>query len=411
MSEEYHAKLSPSGAHRWMVCPGSIILSEGIPDEGSAYAAEGTAAHQIATYCLQDGTDADEYITEEVRVGERRITVTPAMADHVQTYVDFVREAAAGKTLIVEKDVPIGHLTGEDGATGRSDAIIIDATAKHITVVDLKYGMGEVVYAENNPQAMKYALGALEEYGIATDFVTAEMVIHMPRLNFVDRWSTNVAALEDFADTVRERAHAVEEAKNSRDTLPEATWNATYLNPGEKQCRWCIAKPCKALGDSMLDLASGPVASARDFAELVAPTIDETVGDNWLSMAMSKVGLMEDFCKSLRAEIERRLFAGKDVPGYKLVEGKMGNRKWTSLDEAEKLLKSFKLRHEEMYDRTVISPTTAEKLLKTASPARWAKAQKIIDRAPGKPSVAPESDKRPAIKPNIATAEDFADLL
>ena len=408
---EYHAKLSPSGAHRWMPCPGSVVLSEGVEDKGSAYAAEGTAAHQIATYCLQDGTDAHEYVGEAVRVGEYRIPVTSTMAQHVQKYVDYVREAAVGGTLIVEKDVPIGHLTGEEGATGRADAIIIFAARRHVKTIDLKYGMGEVVYATENPQPMQYTLGAIEEYGIATDFATAEMVIHMPRLDFVDRWSCDVARLNAFAAEVGLAAKEVEEARNSRDTLPESTWNATYLNPGEKQCRWCVAKPCKALADTVLDLAAGPLATAADFAALVPPALDEAVGDNWLAQAMGKVGLIEDFCKSLRAEIERRLFAGKDVPGYKLVEGKLGNRKWTSVDEAEKLLKSFKLKHEEMYDRTVISPTSAEKLLKTASPARWKKAQAIIDRAPGKPSVAPEGDKRPAIKPNIATAADFADLL
>ena len=120
---------------------------------------------------------------------------------------------------------------------------------------------------------------------------------------------------------------------------------------------------------------------------------------------MSKVGLVEDWCKAIRAETERRLFAGEDVPGFKLVEGRQGNRNWSNEEAVEAMFQHWRYRKDEMYDFALISPTTAEKLLK-ANPGRWEKLQELIHRAPGKPSVAPVTDRRPALSV-AATAADF----
>ena len=127
-------------------------------------------------------------------------------------------------------------------------------------------------------------------------------------------------------------------------------------------------------------------------------------------MAMAKVGLIEDWCKSIRGEIERRLFAGVEVEGYKLVEGKQGNRAWADAAEAEATMKSMRLKMDEMYEQKIISPTTAEKLLKKNAPKKWERLQKHVTRAPGKPSVAPATDPRPGMA-IVATASDFSDLV
>ena len=118
---------------------------------------------------------------------------------------------------------------------------------------------------------------------------------------------------------------------------------------------------------------------------------------------------MEMFCLAVRAETERRLFAGVEVPGFKLVEGKRGHRKWVNPDEAELQLRSMRLKVEEMFELKLISPTTAEKLAKagTIGPRQWKKLQEQYAQSQGKPSVAPASDKRPALTV-AATADDFA---
>ena len=409
---EYHAKLSPSGAHRWMACPGSVVLEADYPDQGSAYADEGTAAHTLAAYVLQDKTEVDEYIGEVIHVGERKFTVDKTMAAHVGNYVKLVRELAAGHTLLVERKVPIGHLTGETGATGTADAVIIDTEQEAITVVDLKYGMGVQVDAVENPQLMMYALGAYEACSVLGDFSYVSMYIHMPRLNHVSEYHIPVHELVAFGDQVRGASSAVSAAAAFHPDVPAADWTEKYLQPGEKQCRFCKAKAsCPALLAEVTEVVGGKPATAEDFAQFTPDAADElgSAGDNYLSMAMAKVGLVEDWCKAIRAEVERRLLRGDTVPGYKLVEGKLGNRQWTSQDEAEAAMKSMRLKQDEMYERKIISPTAAEKVLKQ-NPAKWEKLQKLITRNPGKPSVAPAADKRPALAVHTATADDFAAL-
>jgi hypothetical protein len=410
----YHAKLSPSGAHRWMACPGSVVLEAAYPDSASVYADEGTAAHTLAAWCLTDRVPAEEYIGEVIRVGERSFAVDKTMAGYVADYVKLVRELQGDGTLLVERQVPIGHLTSEDGATGTADAVIIKASQRNLTVVDLKYGMGVQVDAVANPQLQMYGLGAYEAYSLLADFDTVSLYIHMPRLNHVSEYHLSVDELLEFGRKVREAATAVEEAcilttVNASDAELN---DAGHFNPGEKQCRFCRAKAtCPALLAEVTEITSGSVATADDFAQFapVEPVTIAETGDNYLSMAMDKVGLVEDWCKAVRAEVERRLTTGLKVPGYKLVEGKQGNRQWIDPDKAEAAMKALKLKADEIYDKKLISPTTADKLLKN-DPKKWAKLAELITRSSGKPSVAHATDKRPELVVHTATADEFAAL-
>ena len=411
-----HAKLSPSGAHRWMRCPGSVVLEAQYPDRGSVYAREGSAAHELAAIVLEEDDDfAFNYIGKRVEFfdGDEPVLweITEDMARHVDDYVKLVRQKAQGKTLIVEHKVPIGHITGEEGATGTSDAIILDTANKTIEVIDLKYGMGVKVFAEGNEQAQMYALGALEEYGIVGDFEQVVMTIHQPRLNHVSEHWLTVEELQDFAARVRASASDIGLAVEQLDRDLETGSPYEWLQPGEKQCKFCSAKAtCPALRAEITEVVGGSSAATIDeFRDFTPETVDMQTGDNYLPIAMAKVELVEQWCKAVRAEVERRLLAGQQVDGYKLVEGKRGNRKWGSEADVEALFKSFRLRQDEMYDFSLISPTKAEKLFKE-NPKRWAKVQDLITQSAGKPSVAPATDKRQeiAVQP---VADDFRDIL
>ena len=137
-----------------------------------------------------------------------------------------------------------------------------------------------------------------------------------------------------------------------------------------------------------------------EFDDLTAeiPAVSE-MGDNSLPNAMASVDLIEDWCKAVRAETERRLLDSKPVTGWKLVEGKKGNRQWTDAAAAEQLLKtSFRLPTDDIYARSLVGIPAIEKLLKD-QPKRWAKVKELITQKVGKPSVAPESDARAAWKP------------
>jgi hypothetical protein len=379
-----HAKLSPSGAHRWMRCPASPTLEAQFEDESSVYAAEGTLAHLLASEELDGTKPAAERIGEKHTIDGFDFVVDKLMVAYVEDYVKLVREYAEGGILLVEQRVPIDHLTGETDATGTSDAVIVHADENRLTIVDLKYGMGVKVMAADNEQAMMYALGALERYEQLADFTDVCMVIHQPRLNSVSEHWIRVDDLMAFADKVREAAELTKAA-------------VTTMVPGEKQCKFCKAKSsCKALQD-IVDETVDEIATPDDFADL---------GDNALSVAMGRVELIEQWCKGVRAEVERRLTKGIEVTGYKLVEGRKGNRAWSDAKDAEKRLSAV-LKRDEMYEEKFISPATAEKLLKK-DPEGLALLDELTHRPEGKLSVAPVTDKRP-VKATTAVADDFAD--
>ena len=155
-----HAKLSPSSAERWMSCPGSVALNEGKDDKGSSYAAEGTAAHELAEKILC-GLDADSLVGQHAENG---VQFTADMLRDVLKYTQQIRDlvASTGGTLHVEQRLPIGQWTDEAGAHGTSDAVIV--AGDELIVADLKFGMGVEVSAVDNKQLMIYALAALDKF-------------------------------------------------------------------------------------------------------------------------------------------------------------------------------------------------------------------------------------------------------
>ncbi len=412
-----------------MLCPGKIVLEDGAPDTSNAYAAEGTAAHQVLTWALQEDRPAAAYLGRVIYLdGSGKLcdqldsvysfTVDDEMVENVQLCVDYVNDLR-GDDGVVFVDIRVNYSSyldvAEDTAWGTADVIV--ARGDELIVVDFKYGRGVEVSAERNPQMSLYALGALQAYqGLVADFTRVRMAIVQPRVKRApSEWDCSVAELEAWGRSTARSA--VASATLAAETFGAEGWQDTFLRPGEKQCKFCKAKAaCPALRAEVASAVSSSVgapASPDEFADLDAVAAEELqyADEAWLSVALGKLDLIEDWCKAVRAEAERRLLAGQPVPGWKLVQGKKGARQWADAKAAEDALKSMRLKQEEMYDMKLISPTTAEKLHKAGviGPRQWLRLQELIAQSEGKPHVAPESDSRPAL---VVTpvAEDFNDL-
>lgn len=349
-------------------------------------------------------------------------------------------------------DFDTGEIYSEDDvepATGTADVWIIKGSVAHS--IDLKWGMGVQVYAADNEQQEMYTDAGLQEFDFLGEVEEIHLHILQPRLHHFDEHVLRRIELDDRIDLIRKASWDI--AFTSGEML-EAT-------PGDKQCRFCKASAtCKErtdftlqlITDTFTDLDKGFVQVALPQAEkllanafevavkavtFVDGEIDELgnhkdpkfivkkpnirpsleaaeaklpdASDERLATLMDAADMIEGFAKAVRAEVERRLLAGKFTDArYKLVEGRQGARSWVSEEGAEAALKAMRLKVDQMYDFKLISPTTAEKVLKEANPRKWNKLQPLIGRSDGKPSVAPASDKRPAL--NLAIAKQFEEL-
>ncbi|MCH7295451.1 DUF2800 domain-containing protein [Acinetobacter higginsii] len=425
-----HAKLSPSAAHRWMHCAGSMILEKDIPDSTSEHADLGTAAHFLASESLEQGKNATDFLNRQIYIKDGAahwsdldeqvklssyFTVDLEMTENVQVYLDAVRSQAEGNELLVEQRVEFSNYINSENAFGTSDAVVL--TTDEIQIHDLKYGRGVKVSAENNEQLKLYGLGALNEFGLVGDYKQVRMVIHQPRLGYMSEAVCTIEELEAFAHEATaqvEFIHALEIGVENPDGATCEDFAASF-NPGEKQCQWCKAKSnCEALAKHNLQTVLG------DFDDLTQVDLQADIEqateqvanheNDKLGRLYAAIPLLEGWIKAIDSAVHQKLHAGESVEGFKLVAGRQGARTWANPDDAEAMLKSMRLKTEEMYDLKLISPTTAEKLKKAEviGPRQWTKVEALITRADGKATVAPISDKRPAL--DVNPQNDFEDL-
>ena len=378
-----HARLSASGSHRWLACPGSILLEESYPEDVvSEFAEYGTAGHQLAQLCLEKERPATLFEGQVFNKSENfpeGFKVDTEMADAVQTYLDYCNSLGEGETHI-EKRVDFSLYVNE----GFGTADFIKVKDNEIHVVDLKMGKGVKVNAINNTQGMLYALGVVWDSKLADNDIV-HIAIVQPRLDHISEWSLTVNALLTWGtDSVRPRA--------------EQAWNGEPIfNPGETQCRFCKAKPtCKALAEHSLKTAMDTftdIPTEEDLKEVHTLTHAE------IGALLPRVNTLVNWAKSLEAHAFSELDKGEKIPGYKLVMGRSGNRKWTNEDDIERKLTQMGVRKSEMFSTKILTPAQMCKIIKKKD-LSVTQIETYWNSPEGKPTIAVESDSRDEIRPS-----------
>ena len=377
-SERDHALLSASSAHRWLKCSPSAVANEAYPNQDTEYTREGTLAHEIAEAV------ARQRVLEHSTSDIYRLPGKPTreMIECAEAYADYIQEHITSEDAVVLLEQRVDFSPWVPEGFGTCDCIILQDET--LTVIDYKFGQGVPVSAVDNEQLKLYALGAMNDYGIAYEATKVEMHIFQPRINNVSDDSTSVDDLMEWAEkTVKPIAQTAAKGKG------------TY-NPGEP-CRFCqhggkcraLSKVCTEYVETHSLRVAVPVLAPHEIAEVLKM---EPLITLWL--------------KKVKDQAFTSLMNGEDVPGYKLVEGKLGNRKWSDELKVAAALKAAGYTLEDITETKLLSPAAMDKAVGKKKVAELLEG--LIDRAPGAPTLAPETDKRPAYDRLAEAKKDFS---
>lgn len=392
MNGPSHFKYAASAAHRWMECGKSVELSEGVEDRPGRYAERGTRLHEVA-YRRLVGEIPDGHAAADDAEGEAI----------VREYVDYVRSRSGVDFCEVKTEV-VPDLCG-----GTADAVVYDSRGGVLEVVDLKTGSGVKVFAKENLQLAIYALGVLRKYVSVIDPREVKLTIVQPALGHVDTWKVETLYLATWGEKIRHRVANLEAGRG------------VDFAPSEGACRWCPARStCPALQERAQAAAREAFGVVNDPDDPnPRPLNTFNVRDLALADKFELVPLVRAWAKAVEDEATRALLEGEDVPGFKVVEGRKGNRTWSDQKGARRYLEDQGLDEVEIYtEPKMVSPAQAERVLKAhsqeASEFRERKsglAGFVAGGRPGAPTVVREDDPRPAFDREALARRDLAGFL
>lgn len=357
--ERAHATWSASASDRRWACPGSLAMeANGPADRESFAAAWGTACHQIADKVLRGQGEPVDYAGSVEKTKSHEIDVDDEVIEVVQTYVDYVRERAAGKTLLVEQKFSLGKLNPPFDAGGTGDAVILDPDNGAIEIVDLKGGRGVVVEALANKQLRTYALGAV--LANPGPWRTVRVTIVQPRAPHPDgRIRSDVFDSVDLFDWTADLNAAMAAAKAAMAEPHK------HLSPGD-HCGFCKAKPtCPALRTA--SLAAAHTYFAPEGAKVPPPP--ETLGVDQIVKVLDAADMIEGWLSAVRAYAHEQAESGIEIASgesrYILV-AKQARRKWAGDEDAtaDALAVAAKRPRDEFFgEPKLLSPAQVDKLL------------------------------------------------
>lgn len=382
-----HALLSPSSAHRWMNCGPAARLEATLPEKTSEYAEEGTLAHSVCEITAKKKfkkVKAAEYnkVMKKLKADERW---DDEMLHTAETYIDHLAEKSmsfANEPYIAfEVKVDISDYVPE--AFGRCDCIMFGGDT--LVITDYKHGKGVPVSAEQNPQMMLYALGALKLYRplFGDALKNVEMFIDQPRISSYDGWGITVEDLLAWGESVKPKAQMA------------------FMGFGEYRagdwCRFCRANGiCKAQ-------ANQQTSAFDDFKNIAgSPTSPALLTPAEMGTVLERGKCLVDWYEKVKENALEAILNGKKVPGWKAVEGR-STRAWSNQDMALDKLMAAGVDRAVIYDSVPKTLAQLEKVLGTTKFNEL--VGDMVVKPQGKPALAVESDKREEF--NSATA-DFA---
>lgn len=385
-SDRKHALLSASGSSRWLSCTPSARFEENFEKTTSVYASEGTLAHEFADLELSKFADKVTDKEYEARIQELRSheLYSKEMEPQVAKYVEAVKEdyyeslvLYPNETILeVEKRLDFSHVVPEGFGTG--DNAIVNPT--HLKVIDLKYGKGIRVYAEDNPQLKLYALGSLRSWDLFYSIETITLVIIQPRLDHYSSWSISTEDLLDWAETyVKPRA--------------QMAWNGEGEKVAGDHCRWCAAKVrCPKLYDEAME------AATYDFSDGSQMTDDEIIE------IYEKIDMFKSWFKAIDEYMLDEAKKGHKFDGYKLVTGR-SNSKWSDESNVSSKLKELGYIDDDIFNFKIKGIGDIKNLMSVDKFNKEIKP--LVIKPPGRPTLSKDNDERTALGFESAV-EDFS---
>lgn len=408
MTERAHSRIGASSMYRWRACPGSVRLSEGMPNNSSVYAAEGSVAHAWAEQKLRllmgEELDRPLYVIGQKVVHDgHEIEVTEDMETAVDFYVNTIWEHAQkpGCELRIEQRLDLSSI--HPGMFGTSDAVVIEKAARRVTVYDLKFGAGIAVDAEDNEQMQFYAVGTL--LGVETGVSEIEVVIVQPRafhpLGPVRRWAFPAVDIFDFIADMKTAAVATED--------PNAP-----LAAGD-HCRFCPAQPvCQTLKDHNLKIAQTEFPPIEGTVIDGKPARQPKYDPAKLNEVLRALPVIESWINSVKSFARAEALAGRGSDGHKLVRGR-GSRE--VVDESG--LKVWLVLGQGVEEKALYHPPKF-KSPNQIEEIRGPDGKKVLDTkakkemnslhiraVPGGLVLVPTEDARPAVVPGSEAQSEF----
>ncbi len=380
-----HAILSPSGASRWLACTPSARLEAELPEKTSEAADEGTLAHAIAedfTLWQMKSITIDE-LHAKMQVHEKHELYKKEMNLYCENFAKYVMELlnTARKTtpdafMETEQKVDLGSFVPK--GFGTVDNTIIADGCMYIT--DFKYGKGVKVSAVDNKQLMLYALGALEKYELVYDIDSVVMTIYQPRLDHIESTEKSVDELRKWGISIRPLANKAFKGEGEQVT-------------GE-HCTFCKVLPtCRAQAEK------AQIAAKKEFA--LPPALD----DNEISALLSELDPIMRWAKKLQQYAFEKALDGHKWEGWKLVHGR-SVRTYADENLLIETLKNKGFEDTDIFNTKLKGITDMTKSLGKKE-IDLLESEDLIIKPLGKPTLVPESDKRPEIQTKESAIADF----